>query len=505
MEYSRTSNVIKNLAFAVLTNIIGTLFPFIVRTYMIRHLGSEYIGLNNLCSSILYVLSATDLGVANAFAFRLYKPLALGNKEAVCRLLNFYRKVYLVIGLIILSAGLVVMPFFKCFISQDIPDNVNVYFVFFLYLINAVISYTVFAYKNLIFTADQKKSYESITTSVTLAILYTVQIFFILAHKYYLSVCMLPFCTLMCNIARNLIATRKYPDYIPAGNILSSEALELRKDIFSVAIYKLRDISRNAFDNIIVSSFMGLVVLSNYQNYNMIFTVPTWILALMHTSLLPSVGNFAISSSPQQMYGIYKKQVFITSFLSAWFAICFGFLIQDFITLWLGAEFKLSWASAVLFSIYIYLYGEAMNIKTIREALGLWKQGKIWAIAEMAANLALNVLLTMRFGVEGVIISTIISILFVSIPAENKIIFSQYFAGQAKDKIKNMSVYALWTICTSVIVGLFCNFAPRMPYVSFSYKMCVCILIPPISCVLCFHKTDEFRYVRDTVKHFCPL
>ena len=51
-------------------------------------------GLNNLCTSILYVLNAADLGVANAFAFRLYKPMAQKDTDEVCRLLNFYKKVY---------------------------------------------------------------------------------------------------------------------------------------------------------------------------------------------------------------------------------------------------------------------------------------------------------------------------------------------------------------------------------------------------------------------------
>lgn len=499
MEQSRTNNVIRNIISALLKNVIGMILPFVVRTCMIRCLGSEYIGLNNLCASILYVLSATDIGIANAFAYRLYKPIAQGNTQEVCGLLSFYRKVYFVIGMVILGLGLMILPFLDHFISQDVPENVNIYFVFFLYLINTVISYVVFAYKNLIFTADQKKIYESVTTLVSFCFLYISQIFLILAQKYYLSVIMLPLSALMCNMLRNWIANRKYPDYIPRGSVSKNIVSDLRRDIFSVAIYKFRDISRNAFDSIVISAFMGLIVLSNYQNYYMVLTVPVLLLDLIYASILPSVGNFAVSNGPGELYGIYKKYVFIMTFLSAWFAICFVFLIQDFIAIWLGAEFRLSWAAAVLFALYVYLYGEAMNIKVIRESIGLWNQGRVWAVAEMVTNLVLNVLLGWRLGVEGIILATIISMLFISIPMENRIIFSQYFSGKGTDKLRRMLLSLIWTVGTAVIVGLLCNVAPTAQYAGFVYKTLVCAVVPLLSCVFCFHRTEEFCFVKKVV------
>lgn len=499
MEQSRTKNVIRNLLSAFLTGIVGTILPFFVRTYTIKYLGSEYMGLNNLCSSILYVLSASDLGVANAFAFRLYKPISEKNTMEVCRLLGFYKKVYLVIGGGILGVGIIILPFFKYFISQNTPNGVNVYWVFFSYLINTVISYTVFAYKNLIFSADQRKDYESMTTTITFGVLYLGQIILIRNHQYYLSVLLLPVCTLFCNIFRNWIATHKYPEYVPIGSISRSEALILKKDIFSVAIYKFRDISRNAFDNIVISAFAGLIVLSNYQNYYMVLTVPVWILSIVYMSILPSVGNFAVSNSPEEMYGIYKKNTFILSFLSTWFAICFCFLIQDFITIWLGADFRLSWASAVLFSVYIYLHGEAMNIKIMRESIGLWNHGRIWAGIEMLANILLNVLLIIWLGIEGIILATILSILLISIPVENRIIFSQYLIGKGMDKVKHMAINVIWMVCTAIAVGILCHIAPQIQYVSFTYKVFVCTLVPPLSCILCFRCTEEFQFIKDII------
>lgn len=499
MERTRINNVLRNIIFASLNGVIGTLLPFVVRTYTIRYLGSEYMGLNNLCASILLVLSATDMGVANAFAFRLYKPIAQNDKEEVCRLLNFYKKIYSAIGVIIFGVGIFILPFLKNFISQNIPHGVNIYMVFFIYLINTVISYTFFAYKNLLFIADQRKDYESIITSITFGILYISQIFFIASHKYYASVCILPVCTLLCNLMRNRIALRKYPDYIPQGMVSKSGIENMKRDIFSVAVYKFRDISRNAFDNIVLSAFQGLVVLSDYQNYYMVLTVPIWILNILYSSILPSVGNYAVFCSREEMYRVYKKNVFIMMYMSAWFSICYGYLIQDFIVLWLGEEFKLSWAVVMLFAVYIYLQGEVMSIKIMRESIGLWNQGRIWAGFEMVVNLVLNVVLVLWFGVEGVILSTIISILCISIPVENRIIFSLYFDGKGKDKAKSMVVHAAWAGGTALVVGACCVFTPQEQYMGFMYKVCICALIPLLSGTLCFSGTEEFQFVKNVI------
>lgn len=497
----RTNNVIRNIICTLLNRVICTVFPFAVRTYTIKCLGSEYMGLNNLCASILSILVVSDLGVANAFAFRLYKPIAQRNKEEICRLLNFYRKVYTIIGMVILGMGMIILPFFKCFISQNIPDGINVYIVFFIYLINTVISYVFFAYKNLIFIADQRQDYDLMITSIMLSLLYTSQILLVSAHKYYISVVTLPLCTFIGNLIRNIIALHKYPEYIPSGKILESEKEALKKDIFSVAVYKCRDISRNTFDNVIISTCMGLVILSNYQNYNMVAVVATSLISIIYTSVLPSLGNFSIMHDVRDVYSVYKKIAFIMSILSGWFAMCYLFLIQDFIEIWLGREFKLSWKLAVLFSVYIYLYGEVLIIKIMRESIGLWNQGRVWAVVEMLTNLVLNIVLAVIFGVEGIILATIISILFISVLMENNIIFNQYFKGFKKDKVIDMIVNALWTVITAVIIGILCHFSPLDCQGRFIYKICVCALIPPLSCMLYFRNKEEFKVVKGiTVK-----
>ena len=59
--------------------------PFIIRTIIIRELGVEYAGLSTLFASILQVLNMTELGFSSAVIFSLYKPMADGDNDAICR------------------------------------------------------------------------------------------------------------------------------------------------------------------------------------------------------------------------------------------------------------------------------------------------------------------------------------------------------------------------------------------------------------------------------------
>ena len=85
----------------------GLLYKKIV----IKKIGSEFLGLNSLFTSILQVLNITELGFSSAITFFLYKPIALDNEKEICALINFYKRIYRFIGLIILVIGLIILPF----------------------------------------------------------------------------------------------------------------------------------------------------------------------------------------------------------------------------------------------------------------------------------------------------------------------------------------------------------------------------------------------------------
>ena len=157
MKEGRLKNSARNIFAGGISKFVSLLFPFIIRTIIIKEIGIEYAGINSLFSSILMVLSISELGFGSAMVYSMYKPIAEKEVKKVSALLNLYRKVFVFVGIFILCAGLLLMPFLNFLVRGDCPDDLNIYVLYFIFLINSVISYFAFAYKSALLTATQRE------------------------------------------------------------------------------------------------------------------------------------------------------------------------------------------------------------------------------------------------------------------------------------------------------------------------------------------------------------
>ncbi len=129
MSDSRTKNIKRNIIFGAINKVVAMILPFVTRTIIIWKLGAEFLGLSSLFISILQVLNMAELGFTSAVVFSLYKPIAQKDDEKVCALMAFYKKTYRIIGLIILTLGLVITPFITKIIKGNYPDFINIYYL----------------------------------------------------------------------------------------------------------------------------------------------------------------------------------------------------------------------------------------------------------------------------------------------------------------------------------------------------------------------------------------
>ena len=167
MQIERTKNAVKNSFSGLIFRVVCLLFPFAIRTILIKKLGIEYAGLGSLFTSLLQVLSLSELGFSTVVAFAMYKPVAEDDKPLVCALLGLIRKVYYIVGAVILIVGLAITLFLPKLIKGDAPADINLYLLYFIYLFNTVVSYFVFAYKSVLLSAFQRTDIESNIMSVS--------------------------------------------------------------------------------------------------------------------------------------------------------------------------------------------------------------------------------------------------------------------------------------------------------------------------------------------------
>lgn len=77
------------------------------------------------------------------------------NTPELIALMHLYKKAYLLIGLVILSLGLLLTPFIPWLVKETPQIDENLYVIYVLFVINSTISYF-FVYKQSLIIADQK-------------------------------------------------------------------------------------------------------------------------------------------------------------------------------------------------------------------------------------------------------------------------------------------------------------------------------------------------------------
>lgn len=453
MKYERTKNASRNIATGLFNKIISILMPFVIRTMIIKTLGMDYLGLDNLFASILQVLNLSELGLSSAISYCMYKPLAENNIDEVDALYLFVRKAYIIVGIVVLCVGLGLMPFLRSLINGDTPGNVNIYILYAIYLSNAVVSYFLFAYKNVLLNANQRLDISNNILTVTRLTMYFFQIIvLIFTHNYYIYLIVLPLSSILNNLITSKEVDWLFPMFKPIGDLSNDIKKNIKFQISGLFIGKLCQVTRNSFDSIIVSTFFGLTLTAVYNNYYYVMSAVVSVLAIFSNSIIPSIGNSIATESKEKNYNDFLKFNFLYMWIVGVCTTCLICLYQPFMKIWVGEGNMLGFSSAILFCIYFY----SLNIGNIRaayiEATGLWWQNRWRSILESISNLLLNIILGKLYGVNGIIFATIITIILINFIGSAFVLYKYYFRHFLLRKYFAQSfVYACVTFLTGVL------------------------------------------------------
>ena len=132
---------------------IAILLGFLSRVVFTHTLSEDYVGINGLFTDILHVLALSELGVSTAIAYALYRPIAEKDEEKQKSLMKMYRQLYRAVAVIVLAAGLMVIPFMD-FLIKNQPEVGHLTFIYLMYLLNSAVSYLLI-YKRTLIDAHQ--------------------------------------------------------------------------------------------------------------------------------------------------------------------------------------------------------------------------------------------------------------------------------------------------------------------------------------------------------------
>lgn len=491
MKISRTQNARAGIITGIFSKLVHMGMPFITRTVLLYMLGTQYLGLSSLFSSLLSFLSLAELGVSNALVYSMYKPVADGNEEEVCALLNLYRKLYRWIGIIILAAGLICVPFLRYFISGDVPADVNLYVLYGLYLANTVCSYFLYAYRGSLLTAHQRTDVSNVIDSTVSTVTWVLQMLSLfLFRSYYAYVIFTPLSNIAGNFIRLYYVKKHYPQYIPRGKV----APELEKSIFqkikALTGAKISTTVLNSSDNLVISAFLGLTMVTVYGNYFFIMNSIGGFLGIVYSTILPGIGNSLVTESLDKNYRDFKKFTLLSQWMVGWCAVCLLCLYQPFMRLWVGEELLLHFSVVVLIVIYFVFYQGRKVVITYKDAAGLWWEDRFRPFVMAGTNLISNLIMVQFIGIWGIVLSTILSLL-VSIPWETYTVFKYVFKRSPKEyAVSLVQFLAVLTVACAVTLGICQICSEGIPAILI--RGCICLVVPNVIFFLAFRKREEF-------------
>ena len=472
--------------------IIASFLPFVVRTLLIQYIGIEFVGIKGLFESILQLFNIVNLGAdASFFSYFLFKPCEDKNYNFINAIMGFIKKIYLALSGITLFIGLIAIPFLPYLVNNNkYPNGLNIYYIFIIYVIHNSMGYIIgllsMAYRPLLL-----EHIASFTYGTSFVIMYIIQILLIIYTKNFalyttaLLVSDLFMIIFFYSYNRNRLSWLTYKGKLPEGFMA-----DFKKRIIPMFVSKIRNISRNSIDSIIISHFMGLAILAQYQNYYQIVMIPLMLIGILNSAIQPALGNGISVETPESNYGVLKQFTFIQNFAVTVCTTCLITLIQPFIKLWLGTQFLLGMDVVVCVGIYFYVLSIADIGIILRNTTGTWENGMWVAVVESLLNLILNIILIRVLGLWGIILASVVTVAFINIPFELKYVFKHYFLKN----YHNFIYMIIWNTLITTIITLL-SFFICMHFEITSYRMafirCLMAVIMPTLLFIIFHHNDE--------------
>ena len=485
------------MASGFLLKLFQTLVPFLLRSVMIYKMGMEYVGLDGLFSSILHVLNLTELGVGSAMVYSMYKPIANDDETKLKALLNLYKLYYRLIGVFVLVGGLILIPFLPKLISGDVPSGVNLYVLFVINLLATVASYWLFAYKTSLLMAHQKTSISNNILLVSFVVRYTLQFIAIFAFRniyfYFMAILL---AQLLTNLLTCIITDRLYPRYKPVGALSEEDRKDINAHIRDLFTAKLGATVTNSADAVVISSFLGLTVLAKYHNYYYILSALFGFMIIIFQSCLAGIGNSLVVEKTEKNYRDFETFSMFLTWIIGFCSTGIFCLIQPFMKIWVHQQNMLDDSFALLFSIYFYVYEIALIWSTYKDAGGIWHKDRFRPLCVTVVNLGLNLIFVNFLGLYGVIMSTVISYLFVGMPWLIHNIFTTLFKRNPKNYLLKIVFGVFVTVVSCAVSRFACGFVSIEGVVGFLLKGAIVTVLSNAVFVAFYCKTKDFAEVK---------
>lgn len=464
----RVHKSVLNAEVNIIFYFITLILAFFSRKIFLECLGAEFIGLTGTLGNILGYLNLAELGITACIGFFLFKPLQTNNRQEIQDILSLLGYLYNWIGCIILAGGFLISLFFPLIFAKAELELGIIYFAYYSFLSSSLIGYFI-NYRQILLTADQKNYLVAIYFQSANIFKIILQIF--LANTYknlYLWVGVEFLFGILGCIILNWKINKEYPwlnvDKSRGKSLLKKypEIITKTKQVF---IHKIKDFVLVKSDELFIFLFVSLKMVAYYGNYMITISKLISLFSAITGSVGASVGNLVAEGNKQSMIKVFWEYTTIQHTIAAILSFSLFSFIEPFIAHWLGPEYIMDRKILILLIIYIYITNSRNSVDSFNYAHGLYAD--VWsAWAELIINVSITIIGGLKWGIIGILLGKIISLLAIVVLWKPYYLFTSGFKESVsiywKGVIRNYGI----SILAFALATYFIQYIPVNPYQS---------------------------------------
>lgn len=448
MNESRTQKTLLNARVNFIFYFLTLIISFVSRKVFLSNLGDDFIGLTSTLGSILGFLNLAELGISTSIAVLLYKPIFEKNREQINEIISVFGYMYNIIGKIILSIGIVISFFLPIlFENTTLPISI-IYFAYYSYLTSSLLSYFI-NYRQILLGADQRNYVITGYYQSSLIIKNLIQLILCYyTHNYYLWITIELVFSLFYSYLLNWKINQVYP-WLKAEIKLGKALFKKYPDIITKT--KQVFVQRVAFTILtqtttpLIYAYSTLQNVALYGNYLILIDRGASLINMTMSGANAGIGNLIAEGNKQRILSVFWELRAFRYWGAFILVFSFYYFIEPFIKLWLGAEYIMNRFILIIILINVFIGQTRIVVMGFLNGYGLFKD--TWSpVTEAILNICTAMLLGSYMGMEGVLLGSTVSLLFIICLWKPYFLYKEGFQMPVKSYWINTSVYFIISI-----------------------------------------------------------
>lgn len=442
--------IIINIFFTFLMSLI----TFIQNKYFIKYLGIENFAILRLFTQFFSYLNILELGLGGASSFALYKPLSEKDYTKVSVILNTMEKIYNKIAFFILLIGLI-CTFFISFLIK-VEDFEKVFYIYWIMFLFSTVSTYLYIKYTILFSANQEYLYVRTVSVLSKSLYQVLQIICLLQFSsFFLFLIILFFDNITQYILFRLHFKRRYSHIKKVKKIYK----ELFESIKNLTWHRIGNMIVLNTDLILISKIISLEAVGLYANYQLVAQLVKVLSDSIINVLRAKIGKKISENDKEIIFYDFKKINMYFLIVSFFFSYCIYKLITSFIILWLGNIYIFNQLTLILICINIFISSFRSVNDVYKECYGYFDDIQS-PILEVIIKLCCSIFLGIKYGLNGIILGTIISNTTIVLIYRPILILKRCFDKDLKVYIKIYGNYLILIVILILVNNFILTFIP---------------------------------------------